>query len=218
MLWQLLHHFDIHLYMAYPSIPPPRERDQVLIELFQSLDLSRQTVLCLNRCQVSLEAIVLSDITTADGRYLEDFVFQPGGRSWSSSFKFPREAPSRDDWDQWFNFWHSFTTTGDKLEVPLGNWINHTHQIWKWYYRVAIDDLQQVEATTLFHYKPAAGLRFTRSTQTYVMSHEEPLSLANADVLPISVAAFSLQQVVKLSTGPALVTKANACMGFWDFL
>ena len=30
MLRRSLHHFDIHLYMAYPSIAPPRERDQVL--------------------------------------------------------------------------------------------------------------------------------------------------------------------------------------------
>ncbi len=31
-LWRTLHHFNIHLYMAYPSIVPPREQDQVLIE------------------------------------------------------------------------------------------------------------------------------------------------------------------------------------------
>ncbi len=34
MLWQTLHYFDIHLYMAYPSITLPRERDQVLMEIF----------------------------------------------------------------------------------------------------------------------------------------------------------------------------------------
>ena len=27
-----------------------------------------------------------------------------------------------------------------------------------------------------------------------------------------------MQQVVKLSTGPALVTEADACTGFWEFL
>jgi hypothetical protein len=204
--------------MAYPSIPPPRESDQVLMELFQSLDLSRQTVFSLNQCRVFLESIFLSDITTADGRYLEDFVFRPGGRARSSSFKFPREVPSRDDWDRWFDFWYSFTTTGDKLEVPLGNWINHTHRIWKWYYRAATDNLQWVEGATLFHYRLAAGLRLTRSTRTYIMSHEEPLPLAMANILPISVAGFSMQQVVKLSTGPALVTEADARTGFWEFL
>jgi hypothetical protein len=49
MLWQTLHYFDIHLYMAYPSIALPRERDQVLMEIFQSLDLSQETILSLSR-------------------------------------------------------------------------------------------------------------------------------------------------------------------------
>lgn len=42
------------------------------------------------------------------------------------------------------NFWHSFTTTGDKLKVPLGKWINPTHHIWEWYYRTKPNNLQQV--------------------------------------------------------------------------
>ena len=36
--------------------------------------------------------------------------------------------------------------------------------------------------------------------------------------LPISVTGLAIQQVVKLSTGPALTTAAEARMGFWDFL
>jgi hypothetical protein len=85
--------------MAYPSIAPPRERDQVLMEIFHSLDLSQETILSLSRFRVSLESIFLSDITTANGCYLEDFVFSPGGRDRSSSFLFPREAPRREDWN-----------------------------------------------------------------------------------------------------------------------
>ena len=104
MLWQTLHYFNIHLYMAYPSIALPRERDQVLMEIFQSMDLSQETILSLNRCRVSLESIFLSDITTADGHYLEDFVFSPGGRDRSSSFCFPREVPMKANWNRWFDF------------------------------------------------------------------------------------------------------------------
>lgn len=50
------------------------------------------------------------------------------------------------------------------------------------------------------------------------MSHKEPL-LPNTDHgLPISVTVLATQQVVKLSTGPALATAADAQRGFWDFL
>jgi hypothetical protein len=204
--------------MAYPSIAPPRERDQVLMEIFHSPDLGQETMLSLSRCRVSLESIFLSDITTADGRYLEDFVFNPGGRDQSSSFKFPCEVPMRGDLNRWFDFWHSFTSTRDKLKVPLGNWINPTHRIWNWHYRTDSDDLQRVEGKTMFHYKPASGFCFTRSTLTYHMTHEEPISPATARGLPISDTGFSAQQVIKLSIGPALATETNARTGFWEFL
>ena len=148
MLCRTLHHFDIHLYMANPSIAPPRDRDQVLMEIFHSQGLSRETMQCLSRCRVSIESIFLSDLTTVDGRYLEYFVFNPGGRNRSSSFRFPRKIPTREDWNRWFDFWHIFTTTGNKLKVPLGNWINPTYRIWKWYFRVASDDLLLYSTTS----------------------------------------------------------------------
>jgi hypothetical protein len=61
------------------------------------------------------------DLTTADGKYLKDFVFAPGGRDKASTFKFPCEHPTWSDWNSWFNFWHNITNTGDTLKVPLGN-------------------------------------------------------------------------------------------------
>ncbi len=122
MLWRSLHHFNIHLHMAYPTI-------------------------------AFLEATFLLDITTADGRYLEHFVFAPGGRDKASTFTFPREQQTWRNRNSWFNFWHNFTTTGDKLKVPLGNWIQPTHRIWKWYYRADNNVLQRVKGNSIFHYK-----------------------------------------------------------------
>ena len=80
MLWKSLHHFDVHLHMAYPIIAIPRERDQVLMETFFSEGLDAATICSLGKCRVALEVLFLLDITTADGRYLEEFVFTPGGR------------------------------------------------------------------------------------------------------------------------------------------
>jgi hypothetical protein len=115
MLWRLLHHFDIHLYMDFSTIPLPRERDQVLMEIFFTEDLSSETIRSVGRCKCALEAIFLSDVTTADSQYLEKFVFEPGSKNTKSKFKFPREKPPNKDWNLWFNFWHNFTLTGDKL-------------------------------------------------------------------------------------------------------
>ena len=75
-------HTSLHVLSKFAL---PRERDLVLMEIFQSLDLSREMVLSLNRCSVSLESIFLSDIPTTDGQYLEDAVFNPDRRGRSSA-------------------------------------------------------------------------------------------------------------------------------------
>jgi hypothetical protein len=75
--------------MAYPDIAFPWERDQVIMENFLSADLSPDTLGSLGRCRSTLKTIFLLDLTTADGKYLKDFVFTPGGREKASTFKFP---------------------------------------------------------------------------------------------------------------------------------
>ncbi len=81
--------------MDFMTIPLPRERDQVLMEIFLAEDLSPESIRSLGRCRGALEAIFLSDITTADGRYLKKFVFHPGCKKSRSKYKFPKEKPSK---------------------------------------------------------------------------------------------------------------------------
>ncbi len=119
-------------------------------------------------------------------------------------FKFPRKKPSNKDWSTWVNFWHTLTSTGDKLKVPLGNWIHPTHRIWKWYYRAQDDNLQRLDGDTIYHYRLRMGHRHTRTMQMYHLEQEEPYSLSIILGLPTSVLGTSDQQVVKLGEGPAL--------------
>ena len=104
----------------------------------------------------------------------------------------------REDWNRWFDFWHSFATTGDRPKVPLGNWINPTHHICKWFYREDSDDLLRVKGTKMSHYKQVTGFRLTRSDRAYLMSYEEPLSLATYHGITISVTGVSAQRVTTL--------------------
>jgi hypothetical protein len=102
-LWTSLHYFDITLYISYPTIPLPIEHDQVIMEIIFLHDLDATTIKGLNRCRGLLEAIFLSDNTTADGNYVEHFVFDPEGSATRSQYTFPREQPTRQDWDSWIN-------------------------------------------------------------------------------------------------------------------
>ena len=54
-----------------------------------------------NWCRGSLQCIFLSDLVTTDGRYLESFVFNPGPPKQRSNYYFPRECPTKKDWDIW---------------------------------------------------------------------------------------------------------------------
>jgi hypothetical protein len=78
MLWCSLDKFNIQLHMKYPVIPYPRERDQVIMETILNSISSTTVLQSLNWCRVRLQCISLSDIVTADSKYLENFVFDPG--------------------------------------------------------------------------------------------------------------------------------------------
>jgi hypothetical protein len=214
MLWRSLHYFNIHLHMAYPTNAFPWERDQVIMEIFHSEDLSPELIRGLGRCPVLLEAIFLLDITTTGGQYLEHFIFEPGGRDKASTFKFPCKWLTQSNWNSWFNFLNNFTTTRDKLKAPLGNWIRQTHHISKWYYRVDDNVLQWVEGNTIFYYKPPFGFCLTSATRRYHLMREEPLLSLAIHGIPTSVTGLSNQQVVKLSEGPVLATDPDDNLGF----
>jgi hypothetical protein len=84
MLWKPLHHFNITLYMSFPTIKPPRERDQVIMEIILSQNLDFTDITRINRCCVYLQALFLSDIMAANWKYLEHFIFDPGGATTQS--------------------------------------------------------------------------------------------------------------------------------------
>jgi hypothetical protein len=90
--------------MQYVLILLHKERDQVIMELIFEKNLDKNTIRSLSRCRGALEILFLSDMMTADGRYLEQFVFDPGGKVSRSKYKLPRESPTKKDWEVWFNF------------------------------------------------------------------------------------------------------------------
>jgi hypothetical protein len=104
MLWQSMDAFNIQLHMKYLGLPIPRERDQVVMELILDGAFSTEDIKSLNRCRGMLQCIFLSDLVTADGKYLESFVFYPGPYQRRSTYRFPPERPTRGDWEKWCSF------------------------------------------------------------------------------------------------------------------
>jgi hypothetical protein len=203
--------------MKYPTIPYPRERDQVIMELALDRASSPSEIASINRYQGMLQCIFLSDVVTADGRYLECFVFDPGPFRRRSSYHFPRESPSQKDWETWFEFWHSYVLTGDKLAVPLGKWINLMHRKWLWYTSPK-EGLIRIEDGYVHHYLPSQGMRRTRSTPVFTLAWRERLRQDIITGLPVPVCDLNEMHVNRLGTGPTMARGPQQPSEFWDFL
>ena len=110
-------------------------------------------------------------------------------------------------------------STGDKLKVPLSNWIHKSHRIWKWFYRPQDNNLQRIDRGTVYHYKLVTGHQGTRTTRMYhLIIREEVFSPATQLGSPTSILGFSNQQVVKHNEGPAFPQDPEEISNFWKFL
>jgi hypothetical protein len=70
-------------------------------------------------------------------------------------------------------------------------------------------NLQRVEGSTIFYYKPSPGFRVTLATRSYHIVREEPLLPTFIQGTPISITGPTIQRVVKLSKGPVLAKALN---------
>ncbi len=95
MLWKSLHHFNIQLYMSFPTIPKPHECAQVIMEIFFLLNIGTDTIKCLGWCRGAMKAIFLSDISTADGRSNTLYLTQAPQRQDQHSYSQERSPPRK---------------------------------------------------------------------------------------------------------------------------
>ncbi len=188
--------------MKYPILPLLWESDQVIMDIILKSVSSMAAIQSLNHCHVMLNCIYLSDLVTADGRYLESFVFDPGPVKWQSNYHFPEECPTQSDHDTWFNFWHNFAMTGNKLRVPHGQWTHSKHRKWLWYTTLP-NVLHRIEDGFVYNYLPSQSTCRTHLGLSYTLKWKEQLWSTHVLGLPVSVQGSDEQQVYKLTVGPS---------------
>ncbi len=112
-----------------PSIQ--RNHDFLLMEGFLREPNNKSTIIILNRCRLYLQVLTMSDITSADGRYILPGI-KEGHRhnDRKSTLNWPQQArPPVRDWKVWSRALGFFETRG-QLTTPLGEWTNPSHQTW----------------------------------------------------------------------------------------
>ena len=87
------------MHLKYTPIPLPRRRDYLIIDYAMSKSATKEDLSSMSRVRGLLCAIFVSDIVTADGKHLEEFTTaRTHSREHASTYKFPKEAPTQEDW------------------------------------------------------------------------------------------------------------------------
>ena len=98
MLCRTLQVTGFQLHLKYDELPAPRRGDVVIMELALDTGLDKDDLMSVSRVKGKLGVIFLSDMTTANGKYLEDYACDPKALTSSrTKFNFPREEPTRQD-------------------------------------------------------------------------------------------------------------------------
>ena len=93
---------------------------------------TKEELVSMTRVRGLLCSLFVSDIVTADGKHLEDFaILRTHSREHASTYKFPKEAPTQEDWITWIQFWKQHTVRNIELSTPLGEWIHPTYRVWE---------------------------------------------------------------------------------------
>ena len=161
----------------------------------------------------------LSDIVTADGRKLENYVFDPGGGKFISKYQFPKENPTKRDWEYWTNFWSDYTDDCGVIPSPLEQWQHPSHRIWEWFYDEDRNTLYQTREGRTKFFIPSHRGRATRSQHRFRLAWTETQTITKLKGKPTSVIPVGNDEYLLLRTGPDLITKGPSMPdNFWEFL
>lgn len=134
MLWRTLQVTGFELHLEYETTPFPRCGDRLVMDVLRGACGNDQDHLkSLAGVRGFLGAMFMSDIVTADERYIEQHVTGAGCSGLRrSSYCFPKEDPTKKNWDLWIAYLTYVTNDNFELPTPLGRWEHPTHRICEW--------------------------------------------------------------------------------------
>lgn len=143
-LWEGVSWYALQVSPGSWNLRPPRRNDFSLMDsIIQDHSFTKEEILSVNRCRLSLQVFWLSDIITCDGAAVRHDAFN-GEKSdqWISRWHWPRQPrPPRRDWRLWEiairDVWARSETL--ELQTPLTDWISDTHL--KFTFRMSQDGL-----------------------------------------------------------------------------
>ena len=151
-VWKELEALDMYVAFDSPALTFRCQHDTLLVDLFIELEVDQDELLWLNWCRMFLQVCTVSDITTADGRFIRRSIWD-GLRDDTvrSPYQWPRTVrPSRQHWELWQTTLSSalLTAYGPRhpLRQPLGHWSDPVEN-WNWLWSPTIGLFHRMGAT-----------------------------------------------------------------------
>ena len=127
---KFMHEFDIDITIKHEELRPKREGDRAIMEVaskMQGINLKS-----INRVRMFQEIISIADITTADGKKIDDtFLQRAKVKESRNNFLWPhKHRVTSEDFRQWNIMCKQLYILEGQLSTPLYNWISITQEEW----------------------------------------------------------------------------------------
>ena len=161
-LWQISNELKLHFDVEDVWIPTlQRDGDGFLMDIFQRAGVPYHILLMLNACRLFLKVLTLSDIVSADGLRILEWVIWPldAANQCNSSLLWPhQECPHHRIWQVWRDTLRQLLTNNSSqwpLENPLGKWfhVRRSHFTYKYMIHTATNTLWDIQLNTKYYIK-----------------------------------------------------------------
>ncbi len=202
VLWELLDYYKVTLTLIDTSIPPPRQRDQVLMERITDT-LPQHYWAAFNRVRHFYKVYFMSQITRCDGKTINP-AFMTSRTIKASSMRFPIEQPTEGDFEIWTLGLKSLTSHTFQLPIPLGHFIKDPYQDTLW--RTTANNDYVIKSLGRNHhniYRPCPSVYHTRNHNTYryhKTCHQTPPWTHYASVSQLTPTMISLHSQARIDT------------------
>jgi hypothetical protein len=132
IVWEKISKFGVRMVIADTGMAFPREGNRFIMQAFFEKGYSREILLRLNRVQIYLQALFISDILTASGNKIDtEMIAQSMTQRKSSRLRWPIEHPTGPDFQLWRDTVRALCPSRDN-RTRMGPFIAPTHRIWNW--------------------------------------------------------------------------------------
>lgn len=148
-LRSFLQHTNATIITPHLRIPPKlRTNDQAIMDIAVTQDFTIPQLRLLNNCRLYLQVITLAEITTNDGKYIQEIYLKPNKKGntnidniqWSqSSYQWPQQVkPNNKAWRVWKKLINSLLDKSTHaLKRPMGQWSTTKYTQRKYHYEIS---------------------------------------------------------------------------------